>query len=142
VDIPKRLRKPPTNRQAFLTVSPRAKAERQALQHARVDPVVRMLYGSTVWRELRATVLRDAGYICATPGCVRRAAVVDHRIPHHGDNDLFFSRDNLQPFCKRCHDQKTARHDGGFGNRRRNQARRLTTNPFAAVQGPHQGGGK
>jgi 5-methylcytosine-specific restriction enzyme A len=134
VDVPKRLLKPRTNRPAFLDKSPREKAERQALLHARVDPVVRLLYCSRDWRDLRASVLRDCGRVCATPGCVRRACVVDHRIPHHGDNDLFFSRDNLQPLCKPCHDRKTARYDGGFGNARRQQPTALTTGPLASAR--------
>ena len=141
MDVPKRLRKPRTNRPPFLEVSTRAKQERTARYHARVDPVVRLLYHSSDWRDLRAMVLRETGHVCATVGCVRRAAVVDHRIPHHGDNDLFFRRDNLQPFCKHCHDQKTARYDGGFGNPRRQQPSALSTGPFAR-QRPRPRGGR
>src|SRR5690606_12432987 len=40
------------------------------------------------------------------------ATCVDHKIPHKGDDDLFWNRSNWQPLCKRCHDQKTAREDG------------------------------
>jgi 5-methylcytosine-specific restriction endonuclease McrA len=32
------------------------------------------------------------------------ASVVDHKIPHRGDQVLFWSEDNWQPLCKRCHD--------------------------------------
>lgn len=57
------------------------------------------------------------------PLCVRHlvrellvaATVVDHIRPHRGDYDLFWDRTNWQSLCKRCHDQKTAREDGGFG---------------------------
>ena len=45
------------------------------------------------------------------------ATVVDHIIPHKGDMDIFWDEDNWQPLCKRCHDQKTATENGGFGNR-------------------------
>ncbi|MEM6364425.1 MAG: HNH endonuclease [Planctomycetota bacterium] len=45
----------------------------------------------------------------------RTPTVVDHFIPHKGDLTLFWDRSNWRPSCKRCHDQKTAREDGGFG---------------------------
>jgi 5-methylcytosine-specific restriction protein A len=43
------------------------------------------------------------------------ATVVDHIVPHKGDQSLFWRRSNWQPLCKPCHDAKTAREDGGFG---------------------------
>ncbi len=43
------------------------------------------------------------------------ADVVDHIIPHKGDQSLFWDSSNWQPLCKHHHDQKTAREDGGFG---------------------------
>lgn len=43
------------------------------------------------------------------------AEVVDHKIPHKGDMNLFWDRDNWQAMSKPCHDKKTAREDGGFG---------------------------
>jgi 5-methylcytosine-specific restriction protein A len=45
--------------------------------------------------------------------------VVDHVVPHRGDKTLFWSRDNWQTLCAPCHSSKTAREDGGFGNRKR-----------------------
>jgi 5-methylcytosine-specific restriction protein A len=47
------------------------------------------------------------------------AAVTDHIVPHRGDAQLFWDESNHQSLCKRCHDRKTAREDGGFGNPRR-----------------------
>ena len=38
-------------------------------------------------------------------------------LPHQGDQALFWNASNWQALCKRCHDAKTAREDGGFGNR-------------------------
>ena len=50
--------------------------------------------------------------------CGRAAAnVVDHIIPHKGDDTLFWDTNNHQALCKRCHDIKTVREDGGFGNK-------------------------
>ena len=45
------------------------------------------------------------------------ANVVDHIIPHRGDQKLFWDRKNWQAMNKRCHDKKTARENGGFGNK-------------------------
>jgi 5-methylcytosine-specific restriction protein A len=39
------------------------------------------------------------------------AEVVDHIVPHKGDNELFLSRNNLQSLCKSCHDNKKQRED-------------------------------
>jgi 5-methylcytosine-specific restriction protein A len=46
-----------------------------------------------------------------------QATVTDHIRAHKGDARLFWNEANLQSLCKRCHDRKSAREDGGFGNR-------------------------
>jgi 5-methylcytosine-specific restriction protein A len=43
------------------------------------------------------------------------ATVVDHVIPHKGDERVFWDEANWQPLCGYHHGQKTAREDGGFG---------------------------
>jgi 5-methylcytosine-specific restriction protein A len=56
---------------------------------------------------------------CKAAGRVTAATMVDHIIPHRGDQKLFWdSEHNWQSGCKLCHDRKTAREDGGFGNPR------------------------
>ena len=40
-----------------------------------------------------------------------KATVVDHVIPHRGDQKLFWDRGNWRALCKRCHDRKTGRED-------------------------------
>ncbi|WP_342419849.1 HNH endonuclease [Paenibacillus sp. FSL H8-0168] len=70
------------------------------------------------WRKTRI------GFLRKHPLCVRclavdkltPATVVDHIIPHKGNKELFWQRDNWQALCKACHDVKTATEDGGFGN--------------------------
>jgi 5-methylcytosine-specific restriction protein A len=52
---------------------------------------------------------------CKALGRVRASEVVDHRIPHRGDDALLWDESNWQAMAKRCHDAKTAREDGGFG---------------------------
>lgn len=71
------------------------------------------------WQQARESFLREH------PLCKRHqdrgeivpAVVVDHIVPHKGDQSLFWRRSNWQPLCKRCHDIKTATEDGAFGRR-------------------------
>jgi 5-methylcytosine-specific restriction protein A len=53
---------------------------------------------------------------CGKNGKVVSATVVDHIIPHKGNQELFWDTRNWQPLCKRCHDVKTVKEDGAFGN--------------------------
>lgn len=71
------------------------------------------------WRRASKRFLRENPLCvrCDTNGFVRASEVTDHIVPHKGDMELFWDRDNWQALCKRCHDIKTAREDGGFGNR-------------------------
>ena len=71
-------------------------------------------YNSRRWFHLRNAYL--ATHPLCECGCLRPATVVDHRRPHNGDPALLFAWDNLQAMTKTCHDAKTAKHDGGFGN--------------------------
>lgn len=69
------------------------------------------------WRKARAAFLRRNPLCvhCEREELVVAATVVDHIIPHKGDSGLFWDELNWQPLCKRHHDIKTAREDGGFG---------------------------
>ena len=73
---------------------------------------------SSAWRKAREGFLARHPFCvqCEAEGFPRLAAVVDHVIPHKGDKQLFWNRNNWQPLCKRHHDLKTAAEDGGFGN--------------------------
>lgn len=75
-------------------------------------------YGSR-WQKARQTFLLRSPLCveCSRNGRVTEARVVDHVVPHRGDQDLFWDTSNWQALCKRCHDVKTATEDGGFGNR-------------------------
>ncbi len=93
-------------------------------------------YGSR-WAKARDTYLRQRPLCecdeCRALGRLKPATVVDHIVAHKlkdaldsGDAEairaaqaLFWDSDNWMPMAKRCHDKKTAREDGGFGNRRR-----------------------
>ncbi len=54
---------------------------------------------------------------CKERSVMTVAKVVDHIIPHKGDRRLFWDTKNHQGLCERCHNSKTAREDGGFGNK-------------------------
>ena len=70
------------------------------------------------WRKARTLYLSQHP-LCATCQRLGRtvaAQVIDHIVPHRGNRDLFWNERNWQALCKRCHDAKTVREDGGFGN--------------------------
>ena len=48
---------------------------------------------------------------CREEGKFVKATVVDHVIPHRGDQKLFWDRANWQPLCKKHHDRKTGSED-------------------------------
>ena len=48
---------------------------------------------------------------CREEGKFVKATVVDHIIPHRGDQEFFWDRSNWQPLCKKHHDQKTMTED-------------------------------
>lgn len=52
------------------------------------------------------------------PGVVEAAELTDHIIPVSGPDDpLFWDRTNHQSLSRSCHSYKTAKEDGGFGNK-------------------------
>lgn len=67
-------------------------------------------YGSR-WQKARATYLANHPLcrICKQSGIVKVAEVVDHIVPHKGDQALFWDTENWQPLCKQCHDSHKRR---------------------------------
>ena len=61
------------------------------------------------WRKARAAFLQRNPLCneCMKHGMLTPATVVDHVIPHRGDQKLFWDEDNWQALCKSCHDRKT-----------------------------------
>ena len=61
------------------------------------------------WREARAIFLKQHPLcaFCQAEGKIVPATVVDHIIPHWGDQRLFWDQTNLESLCKECHDKKT-----------------------------------
>ena len=60
------------------------------------------------WRKARLVFLNQHPLCkrCYDNGRLVRATVVDHIIPHRGDQELFWDMTNWQPLCERCHNQK------------------------------------
>lgn len=57
-------------------------------------------------RESRAFLALPENRFCAC-GCGRVADMVDHKIPHRGDQRLFWSRSNWQPMASSpCHNRR------------------------------------
>jgi len=44
------------------------------------------------------------------------ATVVNHKIPHKGDERIFWDIHNWEPVCKHCHDSVVAKLEGGKVN--------------------------
>ena len=67
-------------------------------------------YGSR-WQKARARFLASHPLCvtCQAAGRVVAATVVDHKIPHRGDQDIFWQVSNWQSLCQYCHNKKSAR---------------------------------
>jgi len=66
------------------------------------------------WRKRREIFLGNHPLCCRCKEAdrIEAATVVDHIIPHRGDQRLFWDEENnWQPLCKACHDKKTATED-------------------------------
>lgn len=50
---------------------------------------------------------------CLAEGITTLANVVDHIIPHKGNQTLFWDMSNWQALCTPCHNRKTAKEDMG-----------------------------
>ena len=66
------------------------------------------------WQQASKAFLRDHP-LCECEDCqagekrLTVATVVDHHIPHRGDERLFWDRANWRAMAKPCHDAKTQR---------------------------------
>ena len=61
------------------------------------------------WRKARASFLQRNPLCneCMKRGKITPATVVDHVIPHRGDQKLFWDESNWQALCATCHNRKT-----------------------------------
>jgi 5-methylcytosine-specific restriction protein A len=103
--------KPPVHRPAGVRSAVEVK---RALDRERPS-AARRGYGPR-WRRARAAFLarHPLCAACRAQGRVVPATIVDHVVPHRGDQRLFSDTSNWAPSCKPCHDRKTA-HEGRWG---------------------------
>lgn len=73
------------------------------------------LYTSSRWRKARARFLAEHPLCryCEREGRVTAANVVDHIIPHKGDERLIWDRANWQPLCGPCHNGRKQSEERG-----------------------------
>ena len=93
-----------------------AKQKQKKEQDKKRGPSCKRGYGR-VWQKYRLIYLTEHPICmeCKKQNRITPATVVDHIKAHKGDMELFWEKDNHQALCKKCHDRKTAREDGGFG---------------------------
>lgn len=87
-------------------------------QEQRRETSCRRMYGYK-WQRARQAYLRKHPLCvhCQAEGRTTPAMVVDHITPHKGSYQLFWDQSNWQGLCVPHHNRKTAREDGGFGNK-------------------------
>ena len=92
------------------------KKVKQQVQYQRRGSAASRGYGSR-WQKYRLQFLQ-AHPLCVKCERTTAATDVDHIIPVTGPNDpLFWDPKNHQPLCHSHHSEKTAKEDGGFGNK-------------------------
>ena len=72
------------------------------------------------WQQARDRFLKTHPLCvrCQAAGKLTPATVVDHIVPHRGDQVLFWDQNNWQALCKPCHDRKTMTEDRLFEYKR------------------------
>ncbi|QIE89467.1 HNH endonuclease [Pseudomonas nitroreducens] len=65
------------------------------------------------WQKAREAYLLDHPLCvyCLRKGMTSAACVVDHIEAHHGNQELFWDRENWQSLCKPCHDSDKQREE-------------------------------
>ena len=78
---------------------------------------------NSIWRRVRKGFIEKHPFCvhCEEKGVINPADVVDHIVPHKGNKEVFWDRDNWQSLCYSCHSIKTVKEDGGFGRKARGQ---------------------
>jgi 5-methylcytosine-specific restriction endonuclease McrA len=82
---------------------------RHARDANRRNAAIRRLYSTRRWELLRARVLVEAAYTCASCRRVVLDLDVDHVVKHDGHLARFWDHGNLQALCRQCHRDKTMR---------------------------------
>lgn len=73
-------------------------------------------YGARWQRERKAFLSKPENVLCVMckeDGRITEATVVDHKVPHRGDQALMWDRTNWQPLCKWHHDSHKQAEEKG-----------------------------
>ena len=97
----------------------RAPGDEQARLRERDQTVTwRSWYKTARWQKLRQKILLRDNYTCQQTGvlCIGKhpadtSPVIDHKIPHRGDERLFWDESNLQVVSKKFHDGEKQRQE-------------------------------
>lgn len=75
-------------------------------------------YGSK-WQRERAAFLQENPLCmeCLVADVITAATVVDHKVPHRGDQKLFWDKGNWQSLCSSHHSSDAQRRDNRLGGR-------------------------
>ena len=78
----------------------------------------RAWYKTARWQRLRKKILARDKYQCQVTGDLLigthpapNSPVVDHKVPHRGDEKLFWDEDNLQAVSKKYHDSEKQKQE-------------------------------
>lgn len=119
---PLRMPKLTTLKPRLSKMAPRLSTARQ-VRDAKYSPdaQVRRWYKSARWQALRLEVLTRDLYTCRQTGALLtgkhpepNSPVVDHKIPHRGDERLFWDINNLQAVSKEYHDGEKRSQEQGW----------------------------
>ena len=75
----------------------------------------RKMAASRRWRAESKAFLAMPGNATCAHCRAALATVVDHRIAHTGNLELFWDKRNWLPSCSSCNSRKAATSEGGFG---------------------------
>ena len=83
------------------------------VKRAESKPEWNNLYNDHRWKQAsqQYRVMNPLCVECEKQGIVRAAECVDHIAPHKGNAELFWSVENWQSLCNRCHSEKTRREN-------------------------------
>lgn len=105
-----------------ITLGQRPRRERAAQYDAerrRAKPW-RKWYGLPIWKRIRAAQLAEEPLCrrCVANDKITAATVVNHRVPHRGDWDLFIGGP-FESLCKPCHDSVVQSEERAEARRQR-----------------------
>lgn len=101
--------RPLPNRLAFVDDTKAAQSKTRDRRHE-----WRAWYKTKQWRQLRWSILMRDLFTCQRCGRIEADTsqlVADHRVPHRGNEALFWDAGNIQCLCKSCHDGAKQREE-------------------------------